>query len=160
MSVSDGRGRWTKKISGRSDRDAKLGMKDCQHRSAIKRPTCMSFWPMPVPKAVGTPSARSAAPERRDIATGNGSCLGDGRRGDWQPGGNTLKIFPARTSLRPRSPACALSGSKVQGIGRCDAGRNPRKGSSRATSSSTSIKQAAAGGKRQHVMGWGWAYVM
>lgn len=71
-----------KKISGRSDRDAKLGMKDCQHRSVIKRPTCMSPGRGCGPnKAVGTPSAWSAAPERRGDATGNGDSLaGQGQR--------------------------------------------------------------------------------
>jgi hypothetical protein len=40
-----------------------------------------------------------------------------GSRDDWWHARNTLNLSPARTSLRSRSPACALSGSKVQGIG-------------------------------------------
>lgn len=76
MHVSDGRGRAGRRFRVDQDRDAKLGMKDCQHRSVIKRPTCMSSGHGCGPnKAVGTPSARSAAPERGDNATGNGGSL-------------------------------------------------------------------------------------
>lgn len=77
MHVSDGRGRSRKKISGRSrsgrqTRDERL---PASVASSNGPPACRLDMAVAPNKAVGTPSARSAAPERGDNATGNGGSL-------------------------------------------------------------------------------------